>query len=226
MPTKKEKKTKINYLEIARDFATVLAGLAAVVSAYFAYVAVNAQRQDNIIPIATPTVNVAFTPIACSRAIGKTFTSVMTPQNLARFGCPQNVQRTADSAVQVFQNGYMLWRVDIDQIYVVYGNGRWSKPPKGYSNSFRSNVDPEFSCGVTLSPPSPRRGFSKVWCGDSEVHQKLGTAFDSELGFCMEGGGPCESFQDFLYGFAYESKRFDEIYFFFDDGTWLRFPAP
>jgi len=80
-------------------------------------------------------------------------------------------------AQQVFQNGKMFWREDTDKVYVLFNNGTWAR----YSDIWLES-DPEFSCGVPESPPTPKRGFGKVWCTHSEVRSGLGNATTGEWG--------------------------------------------
>lgn len=150
---------------------------------------------------------------ACSYQVGSFFSSITS----SRLGCPSNPQHVSDSAVENFERGYMLWRKDTDRIYVIYANHTWAE----FSNNFSDQVNPEFSCGTQSSPPSPRRGFSLVWCSNSDVHSSLGNALEAERGYCMPGGGPCETFQDFSGGMGYQSSHFGKTYILYSDNrTW------
>jgi hypothetical protein len=140
----------------------------------------------------------------------------------ASLGCPQAAPHIAVSVEETFQRGFMLWREDLGQIYVVYDNGSWAQYPRGLEDIYNENYDKEFSCESPASPPSPRRGFSKVWCAHYDVHIGLGNATEYEQGFCMDGGGDCETFQDFAHGFMYRSNRFNTLYLFLPDGTWKK----
>lgn len=132
-------------------------------------------------------------------------------------GCPQNAALKTQSAEEAFQSGSMLWRQDILRIYAIYNDSTW----QGFADTFRDGVDPQYSCGPTSSPPSPVRGFSKVWCNNN-VRTKLGNATEAERGYCMSGGGPCAVFQDFNGGMMFYSQRFGAVYALLNDGTWRR----
>jgi serine/threonine-protein kinase len=160
-------------------------------------------------------------PPVCAMDTGSSFARV-DPSVNQRLGCPTGEEQRVESAVESFQGGFMLWRADNNRAYVVLNNGKWDSYPKSDADRFRDGVDPEYSCGTHTSPPSPRRGFSKIWCNHSDVRSALGNATEYEQGFCMPGGGACEGFQDFLNGMMYRSTRFSSIYVFFADGTWMR----
>jgi hypothetical protein len=80
-------------------------------------------------------------------------------------------------AEEYFQNGRMLWREDNRKIYVLYDGGQWER----YNDTWREG-DPAFSCGVEQYPPTPVRGFGKVWCTHDSVRQGLGNATATEQG--------------------------------------------
>lgn len=174
------------------------------------------------LPIVKST-SVPKSPPVCATDAGSSFARIWNdPSVYQRLGCPTGEEQRVASAVESFQGGFMLWRADNDRVYVVLQNGKWDSYPKSNTDMFRDGVDPEYSCGTHTSPPSPRRGFSKIWCNHSDVHSALGNATEYEQGFCMPGGGACEGFQDFLNGMMYRSTRFSSIYIFFADGTWMR----
>jgi hypothetical protein len=112
----------------------------------------------------------------------------------------------------------MLWRDTSDSIYVVFDDGTWTVA----QNRFVEGRDPEYSCGIPQSPPSPRRGFSQVWCFHPNVKEKIGSAIEREVGYGMAGGGPAELFQDFEGGTMYQSHHFNTVYALFANGTWRR----
>lgn len=155
---------------------------------------------------------------ACSIPVDRRFLSMWSdPTIYAPLGCPRNQGHTAQSAEEMFEGGSMLWRQDTDQIYAIFNSGAW----EDFTDTFVEN-DPEYSCSTPSSPPSPRRGFSKVWCANSRVRSILGNALERERGFCMAGGGQCEVFQDFSGGFMFYSERFGRAYALLNDGTWQR----
>jgi hypothetical protein len=157
-------------------------------------------------------------PPSCGTSVGNAFVSLWNDQSIySRLGCPRNSAHTNQSAEEGFVNGFMLWREDTQQVYAIINDGTWIQ---GIAAPFDESRDPEYSCGPHSSPPSPRRGFSKVWCGNNTIHSKLGNATEYEAGFCMAGGGPCETFQDFNGGMMFYSQRSNRAYALMSDGTW------
>lgn len=157
-------------------------------------------------------------PPNCAIAVDGRFFNLWSDSAIyMRLGCPRNAGHTSFSAEEAFEGGSMLWRQDKDQIYAIFNNGAW----QGFVDTFVEG-DPQFECGQASSPPSPQRGFSQVWCRHGEVRANLGNAIETEIGFCMQGGGPCDVFQDFDGGFMFYSQRFRAVYALFNDGTWRR----
>jgi hypothetical protein len=110
-------------------------------------------------------------------------------------------------AVEDFQSGRMIWRSNNRQIYVLYNNGRWA----AYNDTWREG-QAEFACGTAQSPPTPKRGFGKVWCNNSDVRQGMGDATNAEW-------GDTSTIQDFTGGLII-SLNSGRTYIFYDDGTW------
>jgi hypothetical protein len=104
-------------------------------------------------------------------------------------GCPKEAARNVTFAEQAFQNGTMLWREDVRQIYVLWSNNRWNVYPDTWTPN-----EPE---GGAETPPradlrAPKRGFGKVW------RNQLGGA-TSPLGWALEdergAEGQAQSFE-------------------------------
>lgn len=125
-----------------------------------------------------------------------------------QLGCP--LSTWSDDlwmAREEFEGGRMFWRSDNDLIYVVYSGGTWRR----YANTWQEG-DPEFSCGTPESPPTPKRGFGKVWCSYSQVSHGLGNATTGEW-------GEHNDVQDFAGGWMLRAEA-GTTYTFFNDGTW------
>ena len=75
----------------------------------------------------------------------------------------------------------MFWREDNKLVYVMYGDGTW----QSFEDTWEEG-DPEYSCpdGRTqaVTPPTPKRGFGKVWCAQPAVRNRLGNATSDEIG--------------------------------------------
>jgi hypothetical protein len=85
---------------------------------------------------------------------------------------------------QPFENGWMFWREDIREIYVVYRSG-WAN----YLDTWQEGQD-EYSCPETgapsQTPPTPKRGFGKVWCELGGPNAAIGWALAAETGYTMQ----------------------------------------
>ena len=111
-----------------------------------------------------------------------------------------------------FERGQMFWREDNDRIAILYGNGSWAL----YRDIWNEG-DPEYSCpeiAPSQCPPTPRRGFGKIWCTYDAVRQGLGWATDYERGF--HG-----TVQDFDRGTILRTDS-NETYVMFSDDSWIR----
>lgn len=155
----------------------------------------------------------------CSIPVGNSFTGLWQRADVSnRLGCPIGGVYNNFSAEEGFQHGAMLWRQNNGAIYAIYNDGKWDS----FADTFVTGSDPDYACGAAASPPSPRRGFSKVWCNHETVRTKLGFAIEPEIGYCIQGGRPCEEFQDFAGGFMFYSRRTNSATVLFNDGSWLR----
>ena len=128
----------------------------------------------------------------------------------SRLGCAANQANGTWMAEQTFEDGRVFWRKDRDSIYVVYDSGTWAAYPNNWNDG-----DPIYSCPATApeaSPPTPLRGFGRVWCSFDEVRNGLGWATDGERGYDAMA-------QDFDAGWVFRND-FGVIFVLFDDGTW------
>lgn len=127
-------------------------------------------------------------------------------------GCPLNPgAATIAAAYLPFEGGQMLWRQDNGAIYVAYHDGRWER----YDDLWREG-DPEFTCGEPSSPPTPVRGFGRVWCDHPAVRQALGAATAFEI------GDVAGSAQDFVNGTLLLSPDGSTFVFVGETSTWRR----
>lgn len=131
-------------------------------------------RPSTPTPIPSPTrLPASPTPLAtvCALPVNSLFTSKWQ----ANLGCPTTNLRDISMAQETFVKGRMFWRQDNDRIYAVYNNGTWASYADIWAES-----NPTFSCGTQQTPPTPQRGFGKIWCANSAVQQGLGNATDLE----------------------------------------------
>lgn len=118
-----------------------------------------------------PVVTLTATP--CARAVASLFN--LDQNTITQLGCPTTGSFNVAAATQNFQRGRMFWRGDNRSIYALYNNGQWSS----HNDTWREG-QPTFTCGVNSSPPTPVRGFGKVWCENSRVREGLGDATNQE----------------------------------------------
>jgi hypothetical protein len=71
--------------------------------------------------------------------------------------------------------------------------------------------DPEYSCGSSQTPPTPRRGFGKIWCTYTAVQQGMGNATQNEW-------GENSTLQAFANGLIWQNST--GRYILFNDGSW------
>ncbi|MGQ9683339.1 MAG: hypothetical protein ACUVX9_12435 [Anaerolineae bacterium] len=131
----------------------------------------------------------------------------------ARLGCPTGPVVEAPMAWQAFEHGWMVWRGDEPQVYVLEAGAdgsRW----RSFVDTWREG---DAEAAVTLSAPAnlqqPVRGFGKVW------REQLGSAA-STLGWATgsEQGYPGR-WQPFEGGLLITGPD-GLIYAILNDGTW------
>jgi hypothetical protein len=129
----------------------------------------------------------------------------------SELGCPADAGQAAIStAYAPFEGGQMLWRSDTDTIYVLTHDNRWTS----YPNAWREG-DPAFSCGEEASPPTPLRGFGRVWCDHPDVSAALGPVTAAEI------GDSASAAQAFARG-TILAAPWGSLFVFADEGTWRR----
>ncbi len=110
--------------------------------------------------------------------------------------------------MQSFDGGVMFWRHDTDKIYVLYHSGDWARFDDVWLEG-----DAEFSCGTQESPPTPKRGFGRIWCDHNSVRNGLGNARDAEW-------GAAGATQDFERGAIVLAPSGRTYVLYSDNGTW------
>ena len=128
------------------------------------------------VPTRTPTPTLTPTP-SCPPVTGP-FADIWQSAK-DKFGCATNAAHGSWMAEETFQQGRTLWRQDWEKyVIVLYNSGSWGN----YLGDWQEG-EPEFSCGPESSPPTPKRGFGRVWCKYPEVRSGLGNATTQERGF-------------------------------------------
>ena len=156
---------------------------------------------------ATPTVTPQPTP--CVHSV----LPALQPAYLdIELGCPTNPGLDPlATAYAPFEGGQMLWRQDNAVIYVLYNDGRWAQ----YDDLWREG-DAEFTCDGPDNPPTPVRGFGRVWCDQPAVRQALGAATAAEIG---DAGGRA---QDFANGMLLAAPDGSIFVLVGETATWRR----
>ena len=143
---------------------------------------------------------------ACSR---NPLTQFADEWNRDRLGCPTNGGNSSVSIVmESFDGGVMLWREDTDKIYAIYNSGAWARFEDAWLEG-----DPTFTCGPEESPPTPLRGFGRIWCDHSSVRNGLGNARD------VEWAAPGAT-QEFERGTILVAPNGRTYVLYSDNGTW------
>jgi uncharacterized protein with LGFP repeats len=128
----------------------------------------------------------------------------------SNLGCPEGAPgKVIDGAMQVFQNGLMLWRED-KQIYVLLADGTWSVHPDTWAQP-----QPE---GGLFKPPAklfePQRGFGKIWRELGGDDAKIGWATTSKESAIKI------QIQQFDHGFAIIIDNGKDFKILFPDKKW------
>jgi hypothetical protein len=154
-------------------------------------------------PAASPTPTLTATPALCAVPLSE---ELVPYWNRDEVGCARGEAVMLWLAEEEFEDGRMFWREDDGRIYVLYDDDLWAV----YDDTW-SEGDPEYSCGVEQSPPTPLRGFGKVWCSNPDVQDKLGDATTFEY-------GRYGLLQVFEHGFIIQPPF--GIYVIHEDGSW------
>ena len=98
--------------------------------------------------------------------------------------CPYNPPLASQAAEQPFENGFMIWIAELDQIVVLFADGL--SPHYAIFTDEWNEGDPEID--PTLEPPpglyQPVRGFGLVWReGYGDVRSRLGWATQPEQAY-------------------------------------------
>jgi len=158
-------------------------------------------------PPPPPPSGCAITPVLGFGRIWNSYSAVRT-----KLGCPTANEKSVWAAEQAFQGGYMYWREDLQDIYVLYNNGTW----QSYDDTWTS-AEPEWDTNIV--PPAgyyqPKRGFGKVWRNNVGVRNGLAWATTEERGFNA-------SLQQFEGGVMLWSNL-RGVFVLYNDGRWERY---
>lgn len=119
-------------------------------------------------------------PSECSRQ--PEYFAEVWQERQAQLGCPvENPPHPVLMAWQPFEGGQMFWWGDTGTIMALSTDGNYWEFEDTWDES-----QPAYSCpalGPAQTPPTPQRGFGKVWCQQPEVRARLGPATGLEQSF-------------------------------------------
>jgi serine/threonine protein kinase len=164
-----------------------------------------------LIPTSTPLPTLVPTstsaPVVCSVTVYSPFTTLWNSHS-EQLGCARASGKSGVAMAQeAFVGGRMFWRSDNDLIYVIYNSNTW----RSYNDIWQEG-DPDYACGTQESPPTPIRGFGKIWCTYDVVRQGLGNATGGEY---ADSG----TIQDFEGGLILQMSD-GRTYVLYNNGTW------
>jgi hypothetical protein len=124
-----------------------------------------------------------------------------------RIGCPTGNEFALWTAYETFERGWMLWRQDNNRHYALFSDG-------AYVFYWYPPAEPaDFACAEAAQLGRPRRGFSRVWCENPSVRQRIGNALSDEVG----NDWPVQEFEN---GFMIYVKARGTVATVLNDGTW------
>lgn len=170
-------------------------------------------------PTEEPSPTPAPSPTSCSIVVAPHFATAWSLYE-DELKCPVNQSHSHEAASQDFERGYLLWRIEPDQVYVMYDDGRLGIYPMSvYPESVRQNPpggDP------SIQPPAgfqqPVRGFGLIWRDNSEVREGIGWALEGEARADWFYGFEA---QDFVGGTVIHECRMG-VRVLLSSGTWIK----
>jgi serine/threonine-protein kinase len=156
------------------------------------------------------------TSTPCPQPVAAAFTAwpASHPDLAAQVGCPRGQALQIAAGWEPFERGWMLWRGDLHQIYVLRQAGAWAV----YDDLWR---DGDMQWDASIVPPGgfmqPVRGFGLVWRQQAGVRDDLGWATASEATFDA-------TFQPFERALLIADGTQARLWALLSDGTWLAGP--
>lgn len=135
-------------------------------------------------PVACPTRPAAFESLWADRVV--------------QLGCPIGAVQQGLMAEQPFEGGGMFWRSNPSLIYVL----PTGQPYRRFEDTWDPS-QPAYTCpdlGPSQTPPTPQRGFGKVWCSQADLRLSLGNATAEERPFDA-------TWQEFEHGLIFSTDR-------------------
>jgi DNA-binding beta-propeller fold protein YncE len=132
------------------------------------------------------------------------------PRVLKQLGCAVADAHATGAAIEPFERGWMIWREDLGEIYVLPEGIEWSRHEDTWTSE---ESEPEQKAPGGLF--APVRGFGKLW------REQLGGP-DSALGWATAPErGITFLIQSFANGLLLRGTD-GELFVLYEDGTWAR----
>jgi serine/threonine-protein kinase len=155
----------------------------------------------------TPTPTASPTP--CPQAVAPAFAPFLAEASLSqRLGCPQGETISTPTAWQRFERGHLLWRQDLNLIYILEPDGDWAFTGDTWRDG---DIEPPSEAPDGLYQPV--RGFGRVWRERPGIRDALGWATGEEQGFVS-------TLQEFDGGLLWHAPEQEAVFMLFKDGTY------
>ncbi len=96
--------------------------------------------------------------------------------------CPVMTQTQFPAAYQPFENGFLLWRSDTGDVWVIVRDGTATSYA---ANSYGALPDNPAAAPAPSGYSTPINGFGKVWGNSRSVREALGWALGGEVAYTM-----------------------------------------
>ncbi|MBV8087607.1 MAG: hypothetical protein JO247_22595 [Chloroflexi bacterium] len=143
---------------------------------------------------------------SASSSVAPTPTLALTPVASVAFQ-PDTTAHGAVVAVEPFERGFMIYRDDTKQDYVLSQDKTFKVYPDTWVEGQNPDLAGKAPDGVKLVPG---RGFGWLWASDPDVRNTLGYAVGKEMGLTASVSGDGAS----------TTIRADAVYILHKDGTW------
>jgi len=138
--------------------------------------------------------------------VAPTPTLALTPIASVAFQ-PDTTAHGVVVAVEPFERGFMVYRDDLKQDYVLSQDKTFKVYPDTWVEGQNPDLAGKAPDGVKLIPG---RGFGWLWASDSDVQKTLGFAVGKEMGLAGQVSGDGTT----------TTIRADSVYVLRKDGTW------
>ena len=155
-------------------------------------------------------VNPTSDPSACEVAVVRSFGLVRAarPELSRRLGCAVAPERPIQAAHQYFEGGYVYWRADVRQVYVLYDDSTWL----AFADTWRGENGEDSEETPADGRQVPTRAIGRASGEKPDARTRLGLALTVERGF----SGVIQPFERGLM-LKGDNRR---VYALYSNGTW------